>query len=160
MTIKNGHFTGLSFGLTSGIITTLGLMIGLHASNSSLAIIIGGILTIAVADSLSDALGIHLAEESKKDTSHKEVWQATISTFLMKLVTALFFILPLILLPINWAIIFSIIVGTLGIAFLSYKIAKRRKSKAWHLIREHVLVLWVVLLAGEGIGRMIAWLAS
>jgi len=54
---------GFSFGLTSGIVTTLGLMVGLHSSTHSKLVVIGGILTIAIADALSDAMGIHIAEE-------------------------------------------------------------------------------------------------
>ncbi|HIE31931.1 MAG TPA: hypothetical protein EYP67_06070, partial [Methanosarcinales archaeon] len=57
--------TGFSFGLTSGIITTLGLMVGLHSGTHSELVIIGGILTIAIADAFSDALGIHVSEESE-----------------------------------------------------------------------------------------------
>ena len=48
---------GLSFGLTSGIITTLGLMVGLYSGTHSRLAVLGGILTIAIADSFSDALG-------------------------------------------------------------------------------------------------------
>lgn len=55
---------GLSFGLTSAIITTLGLMVGLNAGTHSVSVVIGGVLTIAIADSLSGALGIHVSEES------------------------------------------------------------------------------------------------
>lgn len=53
--------TGISFGLTSGVITTLGLMAGLYSGTHSRAIVIGGILTIAIADAMSDALGIHVS---------------------------------------------------------------------------------------------------
>ena len=53
---------GLGFGLTSGVITTLGLIVGLHAGFQSKAVVIGGILTIAIAD----ALGIHPSEEFDK----------------------------------------------------------------------------------------------
>ncbi|MBH0196170.1 MAG: hypothetical protein HP494_11385, partial [Nitrospira sp.] len=62
--MKASWKTGLSFGLTSGVITTLGLMVGLHSGTHSRAIVIGGILTIAIADAMSDALGIHVSEES------------------------------------------------------------------------------------------------
>lgn len=58
--------TGLSFGLTSGVITTLGLIVGLHAGTHSRMVVIGGILTVAVSDAMSDALGIHISEEAKK----------------------------------------------------------------------------------------------
>jgi len=35
--------TGLSFGLTSGIITTIGLMVGLNSGTHSKLVVIGGI---------------------------------------------------------------------------------------------------------------------
>ena len=57
---------GLGFGLTSGIITTLGIIVGLDASTNSKIVVIGGILFIAVTDSLSDALGMHISEEAHK----------------------------------------------------------------------------------------------
>ena len=41
--------TGANFGVTSGVITTLGLVVGLHAGTRSDLAVIGGILTIAVA---------------------------------------------------------------------------------------------------------------
>ena len=53
------------FRVDLGVITTLGLIVGLHSGTHSRAIVIGGILTIAIADAMSDALGIHVSEESK-----------------------------------------------------------------------------------------------
>ena len=47
--MKASWKTGLSFGLTSGVITTLGLMVGLHSGTHSRAVVIGGILTIAMS---------------------------------------------------------------------------------------------------------------
>jgi len=70
--------TGFSFGLTSGIITTLGLMVGLHSGTHSKLAVTGGILTIAIADAFSDALGIHISEESKNKRITKEIWQTTV----------------------------------------------------------------------------------
>jgi len=65
MFLNNSVKSGFGFGLASGIITTLGLIVGLNAGNSSKAIIISGVLTIAIADAFSDALGVHIAEETK-----------------------------------------------------------------------------------------------
>ncbi|UCE51174.1 MAG: hypothetical protein JSV31_18140 [Desulfobacterales bacterium] len=42
--------TGISFGLTSAVITTLGLMVGLHSGTHSKIVVLAGILTIAIAD--------------------------------------------------------------------------------------------------------------
>lgn len=64
--MKDSIKKGVSFGITSGIITTLGLIIGLEAGTHSKLIIISGILTIAFADAFSDSLGVHILEESGK----------------------------------------------------------------------------------------------
>ena len=92
--MKQSIKTGFSFGLTSGVITPLGLMVGLNAGTHSRLAVIGGIVTIAVADALSDALGIHVAEESKNNGSVSEVWESTIAALLAKFLTALTFVVP------------------------------------------------------------------
>lgn len=56
---------GFSFGITSGILTTLGLMVGLSSGTNLKLAVVGGILTIAIADSFSDTMGIHISEESE-----------------------------------------------------------------------------------------------
>ena len=79
--LKHSLTVGFSFGMTSGIITTLGLMVGLNAGTQSKLAVIGGILTIAIADAFSDALGIHISEESEGRHTHKQIWAATLATF-------------------------------------------------------------------------------
>lgn len=55
--LKNkGAPTGVFFGATSGVITTVGLIAGLYAGTESVVAVLGGILVIAVADAMSDAL--------------------------------------------------------------------------------------------------------
>jgi hypothetical protein len=63
---------GVSFGLTSGVITTLGLIVGLHSGTHSKIAVISGILTIAIADAMSDALGMHISEESEQSILQKK----------------------------------------------------------------------------------------
>ena len=89
---------GMSFGLVSGVITSLGLVVGLTVGTQSRIAVIGGIVTIAVADSLSDALGIHVSGEAESVHSPMEVWMATGVTFLTKFVVATSFLAPVLLL--------------------------------------------------------------
>ena len=56
--MKDWLRTGISFGLTSAVISTLGLMVGLHSGTGSKKVILAGVITIAIADAFSDALGI------------------------------------------------------------------------------------------------------
>ena len=87
---------GLGFGLTSGIITTLGLIIGLYSSTNSKAVVLAGILVIAIADALSDGFGVHISEESgSKSTTTKEIWESTVSIAASKFIFALTFLIPL-----------------------------------------------------------------
>ena len=106
--MKNSWKTGLSFGLTSGVITTLGLMVGLHSGTHSRAVVIGGIATIAMADALSDALGIHVSEESKNSSPARQIWEATLATFVAKFVIALTFMVPVLFYPLSLAIGISV----------------------------------------------------
>ncbi|MEO0295700.1 MAG: hypothetical protein ABIM85_06725, partial [candidate division WOR-3 bacterium] len=106
--MRHSITVGFAFGMTSGIITTMGLMVGLFSGTSSRLAVIGGILTIAIADAFSDALGIHISEESENVHTGKEIWVSTISTFLAKFIFASTFILPVLFLKLNLAVIVNI----------------------------------------------------
>jgi len=154
--MKHSFMVGLSFGLTSGIITTLGLMIGLYSGTDSKLVVIGGILTIAIADSLSDSLGIHISEESENRHTSKEVWESTFSTFLCKFFIASSFIIPVLLVELKTAVFISVIWGLALLNILSYKIAKRRNKNPWAVILEHLIIAVVVIISAYYIGQFIA----
>ncbi|MFC1691066.1 VIT1/CCC1 transporter family protein [Nanoarchaeota archaeon] len=150
---------GFSFGLTSGIITTLGLIVGLHSSTHSKLVIIGGILVIAIADALSDALGIHISEEAENHHTTKEIWESTIATFLSKFVFALTFIVPILLFPLYTAIIVSIIWGLSLIAIFSFYMAKLQKIKPYHVVVEHLVIAVFVIIVTHYVGNLVGGLA-
>jgi VIT1/CCC1 family predicted Fe2+/Mn2+ transporter len=148
----DGARTGLFFGATSGVITTIGLIVGLNAGTRSMAAVLGGILVIAVADAMSDALGIHLAEEADPDTDHRHVWSATISTFLAKFVFSISFAVPLLLLPLSSAVIASVIWGLIVITVLSYFLARSQNSNPVSIIAEHAGIAILVVILSHLIG--------
>jgi VIT1/CCC1 family predicted Fe2+/Mn2+ transporter len=155
--MKHSLKTGFSFGLTSGIITTLGLMVGLHSGTHSKLVVFGGILTIAIADAFSDALGIHISEESENKHATKEIWESTISTFLSKFVVTLTFIVPLLLLQLSTAIIVSVALGLFLLGIFSFFIAKEQKAKPWKVVMEHVIIALVVIVTTYYVGD---WIGS
>lgn len=157
--MRNSLKKGFSFGLTSGIITTLGLIVGLHSGTNSKMVIIGGVLVIAIADAMSDALGMHVSEESENHHSAKEIWEATISTFLAKFLFALTFIVPIVFLELSTAIIVSIVWGLSMIAIFSYYLARMQKTKPQHIIFEHVLIAVVVIFITHYVGDFVATLS-
>jgi VIT1/CCC1 family predicted Fe2+/Mn2+ transporter len=149
--------TGFSFGLTSATITTLGLMVGLHSGTHSKLAVIGGILIIAVADAFSDALGIHISEESESKHTPEEIWVATICTFLTKFIFALTFLVPVLFFELLPAIIISIIWGLSMLGIFSFQIAKEQKSNPWKVISEHLTIALVVIVITHYLGD---WVSS
>ncbi len=132
--MKQSLKAGFSFGLTSGVITTLGLMVGLQAGTHSRLAVIGGIVTIAVADALSDAMGIHIAEESKNNGNVSEIWESTIATFLAKFLIALTFVVPVLLLSLEVAMTVSVVWGLTLLAVLSPLLARAQQIPVWKVI--------------------------
>lgn len=147
---------GLSFGLTSGVITTLGLMVGLESGTSSRLAVIGGVLTIAIADAASDAMGIHISEESENQHTPKEIWMATVTTFLAKALFASIFIVPILLLPLTRAITFNVILGLLIMVVSSYRLAIEQKERPWKIIGEHTLLMAAVIVVTHFLGKWVA----
>ena len=147
--------TGLSFGLTSGIITTIGLMVGLNSGTHSKLVVIGGILTIAIADAFSDALGIHISEESENKHTATEIWESTISTFLSKFIFAISFIVPVLVFPLRTAIIISVIWGLSLLGIFSFYITKGQDTKPWKVVLEHLMIALVVIVITHYVGDWI-----
>lgn len=147
--------TGLMFGLTSGVITTLGLIIGLNSSTGSRLAVIGGILTIAIADALSDALGIHLSKESENKLFPKELWGATIATFFFKFIFATSFIFPVLIFNLPIAIIINIIWGILLIIIASLFIAKNNNKRPLKVISGHLLLTIFVIFVSYFVGKLV-----
>lgn len=153
--MKESLRTGITFGLTSGTITTLGLMIGLYSGTNSRGVVIGGILTIAIADSLSDALGIHISEEADHTRTSQQVWAATAATFLSKLY-AITYIIPVLLLELSVAVNVNLAWGFSLLTILSYYLAKSQGVKPWKVILEHLIITTVVVSLTHFLGKMIA----
>ena len=145
----------MSFGLTSGVITTLGLMVGLNSGTHSRPVVIGGILTIAIADAMSDALGIHVSEESKNNSPAIQIWEATAATFAAKFLIALTFAVPVLLAPLDQAICISVIWGLLLLAGLSFFLARTQGIAPWKVIGEHLVIALCVVALAHAVGHWV-----
>lgn len=143
---------GLSFGLTSAIITTLGILVGLEAGTGNKGVVLGGIITVAIADALSDSLGMHISEESAAQ-GRRSVWEATFATLLSKFIFALTFILPVAFLELGLAVIISVVWGLCLLSFLSYKIAQFENENPFHVIGEHLGIMVLVIVLTHFVGR-------
>jgi VIT1/CCC1 family predicted Fe2+/Mn2+ transporter len=117
-------------------------------------------MTIAIADAFSDALGIHMSEESEGVHSNREIWISTITTFIFKFLIASSFTIPTIIIEeLMTSIIVNVIWGMILLATLSYIIG-RRKGKQWEMIAEHVIIALTVVVVAHIIGDYISMIFS
>jgi VIT1/CCC1 family predicted Fe2+/Mn2+ transporter len=136
------HLTRFSFGTTSAIVTSLAFIVGLSGS-SKIAIILS-LLVFAVADNISDSLGLHIFQESDLKQA-KVLTVSTFSNFFTRLSLVLVFVLLVALLPIEYAAIASLIYGISLLSILSYLIAKERKSSPYLSIFAHIAIAILVI---------------
>jgi len=147
--------TGISFGLASGVITTLGVMIGLYFGTFSKGIVLAGILTVAISDAFSDGMGIHFSEEIRGVHTTKEIWIATITTFIAKFIVAISFFFPVLFFSIIIAIIWNCIWSFLLVGLFSYYICKKQNKSPIKAISEHFILMIVVIFVTYFSGRFI-----
>ncbi len=154
--MRESLLSGISFGLTSGVITTVGLIVGLNAGTHSRLAVIGGVVTIAIADALSDALGIHIAEESRDGRTGQHIWAATLSTFFSKFLMAATFLIPLLFLKLATAVVLCVVWALLVVVIISDLLAKARGEGRLKTIAEHLLIAMVVIVVTHYVGVWVA----
>jgi len=154
---KSSIKKGLGFGLTSGIITTLGLIVGLNSGTHSKSVILSSIIVIAMADAFSDSLGIHISEEAgNKKIKTRAVWESTISTLFFKFIFALSFVIPILIFNLQIAIIISIFWGLSLLSAFSFYIAKEKNMSVSKTIFEHLIIAILVIVLTNFIGNWVA----
>ncbi len=151
---KNNFKKGFGFGMSSGVITTLGVIIGLYSTTKSLIVVLGGIISVAIADAFSDAFGMHISEEST-GKSNKDVWRTTVWTFFSKLFFATTFLILFLLFKMQTAIIVSIFYGFILIGVYTYKISKGNGRNYFRAIGEHLLIAVVVIVIVYFVGDLV-----
>jgi len=153
--VKRSIKKGLGFGLASGVITTLGMMVGLNASTHSKLAVIGGIIAIAIADAFSDATGIHIAEESENRHTTREIWETTLSTLVSKFLIALTFVVPVLAFRLHVAIGVSAIWGLTLIIIFSYHMAIQQGVRPYKVVLEHVAIVVLVIIITHYMGKWV-----
>jgi VIT1/CCC1 family predicted Fe2+/Mn2+ transporter len=145
-----------SFGGTSGIVTSIGLIIGLGAATAPKSAIVSGLLVVALADNLSDSLSIHMYQEAEK-LEERTALQTTVANFVVRLLFAFSFVLIVVALPVPHAAIAALAWGFLLLGFLSYLLARVRGVSSLSEVVKHFTVAIVVIAASRLIGLWILY---
>jgi VIT1/CCC1 family predicted Fe2+/Mn2+ transporter len=153
--------TAVSFGLTSGVISAIGMIVGLNSATSSKVTVIAGIMIMAIADGLADAAGMHLSEEAETDRgrakhTRKEVWITTLLTLFSVVGVVITFVIPILIFALGTAVLIAIGWGLLLLVILNYYIARVKNENPARLIFEHLLLAVALILISDLVGVLIA----
>src|SRR5512133_2986298 len=97
----------VSFGGTAAIVTSVALVVGLDAATATKSTIVSGLLIVALADNLTDALSMHVYQESERRLPSREAFLSTVSNFVARLLLSMTFVLLVMVLPTRGAVIAS-----------------------------------------------------
>ena len=144
--------TRFAFGATAAIMTSMALIVGLGSVSSGKTGILSGLLIIAIADNLSDTLGIHIHEESRARGS---AVRTSVTNYLTRLVVAGSFIVLVLALPLGMARVVSIVWGALLLSALTWLIASNRGAAPLPEVVRHLAVAVAVVALSQLIGSLI-----
>jgi len=153
--------TGVVFGVTSGVITALGVLAGLYSATASKLAVVSGIIVMAIADGLADASGLRLSEEAEMDhdgySKHdpKEATLTGVFTFLAVASSILTFAVPILLLPLETAILVASLWGLLLLTASNFYVAKLRGDGLMKFVVSRLLLAVGVVLFSYWLGALI-----
>lgn len=122
------------------------MVVGVNASTSSRLAVIAAIISIAIADAFSDAVAMHVSEESEGVHTRKDVWEATMATFLTKFAFAMTFVIPIWFLALDLAVLVDIIWGLLIMTVFNIFLARSQEERVLRVVFEHLTIAIVVVL--------------
>jgi hypothetical protein len=144
--------TRFSFGSTSAIIANLALIVGLDTENNAKVNIIIGILIIALANNLSESFGLHLIYQQSENVAPREILLSTFFNFLAGIFVSFTFILLLLILPLNMAVISSLIWGLGLLTVISYMAIRNRTAKPYLGVMVNLFIAVIVIFISNMVG--------
>ena len=135
----------ISFGGTAAVVTSMALISGLSAADATKPIIVSALLIAAFADNLTDALSIHIFQESEQ-LDQKNAFNGTITNFVTRLLLSISFVLLVVLFPLEHVAKVSIVWGMLLLVILTYLVARERKVKPLREVVKYLLVASAVII--------------
>lgn len=146
----------LAFGITSGILTTIGLLTGVNSATSSRLSVIASIAVIAMADSLSDAYGMYMSKISERGNSRTAAMRYALGTLAGKFFFPFTFILPVIFLPLSVGVWADLAWGAIALSLLSAENAIVYQRSLAKTILKNLGLAIVIVIFSQAMGVMIS----
>ena len=145
---------GMTFGAMDAIINVLGIVVGLGAIGDR-AIVVVGLLVAGIANSLGNAAGFHVSEETEGIHTRREVWLSTILSFSGTFAVTIILVLPLLFLSLSDAMVTSVMGGMAIIVLMGIFNGRQQghgRKATISLILEYVALSVVVIVIAYYLG--------
>jgi len=145
----------VSFGSTSAVITSIGLVVGFASADTSRATLVGGLLIVGIADNLTDSLSVHLYQESEGLESG-EAFVSTVTNFCARLLVTATFVTLVVVLPRAWLIPAAIVWGLTVLGTLTVLLARERGAPVGRELLRHFAIAVLVIGISRAIGVFVS----
>lgn len=138
-----------AFGITSGVMTTLGVIIGVWFGTKDRLSVLSGIFSIAAADSFSDAMAMYTEEKMEYGSSEATSLKKAMLTFLSKSIISLTFVIPFILFSDNnlkFAVMADFLWGSFLISIFAVQIAAIEYSSTLKKILKQIFLAIIIII--------------
>jgi len=139
------RFSAKGFGISSGISTMMGLLVGFYATNASKMVILSALLSLIISDPISNSYGIYISlVGSNPELANKYF----LEIFIYKLLIQLWFFLIMLLTPLKLGFMLSFITGTMLIIVDYVTRFKDTVSVISELVKMSVLI-FIIFVANN-----------
>jgi VIT1/CCC1 family predicted Fe2+/Mn2+ transporter len=149
----------ISYGGTAAVVTSMALISGLSAADATRPVIVSALLIAALADNLTDALSIHMFQESER-LPKQDALRGTVSNFVTRLLLSITFVALVGFFPLAHVARIATAWGMLLLGTLTYLVARERKTKPWLEVVKHLFFASAVIIVSGSIGHWIGALLS
>ena len=151
---ENHGIQGATFGAMDAIINVLGIIVGLGVIGDRVIVVVG-LLVAGIANSLGNAAGFHVSEETEGIHTRREVWLSTLLSFIGTFAVTIILVLPLLFFSLSQAMIVSVIGGMVIIMLLGLFNGRHmghNKKQTVSLIIEYLALSVVVIVIAYYLG--------
>ena len=146
--------TDYSFGSAAAIITSTALIVGLDAATATKATVVSGLLIVALADNLTDSIGIHFYQEAER-LEARRAFRSTVVNFAARLLVALTFVGIAVALPARIAAAGAAVWGLVLLVALTASVARERRAPVAPEVAKHVAAATAAVVLSRLLGSLI-----
>lgn len=155
----NNTITDLTFGVTSGLMTAVGILIGVYSANPSKLFVASALLALAISDSPSEAFAMYNSKISE-GSSPAMAMKYALCAMSGNIIIPLVFLLPLFFLTLSATVSFNLILAAVILITLSTAHSLANQESVFKNVSKNLLLAVGIVVAAHLAGNFVAWAFS